>query len=366
MPCRTSTRPLRADNEWFPMEISVRGKHVKVKVNGVEVVNYMEPTPPMIDPDWKDGRVITAGTFALQAHDPGSTSYYRSIEVRPLPDDATDEGGPQPKVDELYKQFRLQGAANLPMVDYHVHLKGGLEYGPAMQHAYADNVMYGVAVNCGKDFPIKDDAGIEQFVASMKDKRVFVAMQAEGREWVTMFSPEAVAKFDYVFTDGMTWSDDEGHRMRLWMKNEVVMTDKQKFMDLLVKRIVGILDNEPVDIYVNSTFLPDVIAAEYDTLWTPERMDQVINALKRNGVAMEINNRYRIPSATYIKRAKAAGVKFTIGTNNAGDKDLGRMEYGMQMVAECGLKSDDFFMPKPDGEKPVQKRGLNGKMPAKK
>lgn len=354
------------DNEWFPMEISVHGKRVQIKVNGVPVVDYVEPTPPMIDPEWKDGRVIEPGTFALQAHDPKSTALFRNIQVKPLGDDASDNGGPVPKVDELYKQFRLLGAANVPMVDYHVHLKGGLTYEQAIEHAHRDNVGYGVAVNCGKGFPIESDAGIEAFAASMKDKPVFVAMQAEGREWVTMFSPEAVARFDYVFTDGMTWTDDEGHRMRLWMKNEVYLTDKQKFMDLLVKRIVGILDNEPVDLYVNPTFLPDVIAAEYDALWTAERMDKVVEALKRNGVAMEINNRYRIPSAEFIKRAKAAGVKFSIGTNNGGAEDIGRMEYALQMIRECDLKWGDFFVPKPDGEKPVQKKGLNGKMPAKK
>ena len=46
--------------------------------------------------------------------------------------------------------------------------------------------------------------------------------------------------------------------------------------------IVKILDTEPIDIYVNPTFLPDVIAAEYDALWTPERMDRVIAAAARN------------------------------------------------------------------------------------
>ena len=69
-------------------------------------------------------------------------------------------------------------------------------------------------------------------------------------------------KFDYVFTDGMTWTNPAGKRMRLWIPDEVeVGPDEQAFMDLLVSKIVGILENEPIDIYVNPTFLPAVIAA---------------------------------------------------------------------------------------------------------
>ena len=93
-------------------------------------------------------------------------------------------------------------------------------------------------------------------------------MQAEGREWVTMFSQEAIAQFDYVFTDAMTFTDHRGKRVRLWIKDEVDVPDKQAFMEMLREKIVGILDDEPIDIYVNPTFLPDVIAKDYDALWT--------------------------------------------------------------------------------------------------
>jgi len=171
-----------------------------------------------------------------------------------------------------------------------------------------------------------------------------MAMQAEGREWVNMFSPDKIAMFDYVFTDGMTWTDSKGRRMRLWMKDEVFVDDKEDFMDQLVGKIVGIMESEPINIYVNSTFLPDTLQPEYDALWTPERMDKVINAAVSNNIAIEINARYKIPSATFIKRAKAAGAKFSMGTNNV-DKELGTLNYAIQMIEECGLEPGDFFKP---------------------
>jgi histidinol phosphatase-like PHP family hydrolase len=167
-----------------------------------------------------------------------------------------------------------------------------------------------------------------------------------------------VAKFDYVFTDAMTFTDDSGKRTRLWIKEDVgEIKDPERFMEMYVNRIVGVLDHEPIDIHANPTFLPDALAADYDRLWTPERMQRVIEAAKRNDVAIEINNRYRIPSAAFIKAAKRGGLKFSFGTNN-GDKNLGRIEYAVQMVKECGLAWQDIFLPKPEGEKPVQRRGF--------
>jgi len=72
------------DGKWFEMHIAVQGKHVTVKVDGKTVVDYTEPAgkePP------KEGfiRVISEGTFALQAHDPKSEVHYRNIRVKKLP-----------------------------------------------------------------------------------------------------------------------------------------------------------------------------------------------------------------------------------------------------------------------------------------
>ena len=73
-------------------------------------------------------------------------------------------------------------------------------------------------------------------------------------------------------------------------------------------------------------------------------MDKVINPAVANNIAIEINARYKIPSAAFIKRAKAAGVKFSMGTNNV-DKELGTLDYAIAMIDECGLEPGDFFKP---------------------
>jgi len=121
------------------------------------------------------------------------------------------------------------------------------------------------------------------------------------------------------------------------MKEEVDIPDKQAFMELLVRTIVHILDAEPIDIYVNPTYLPDVLAAEYDALWTPERLDKVIDAAARNGVAIEISNRLHLPKPAFIKQAKQAGIKFTFGTNNV-DRQPGAA--GILPADDSGVQAD--------------------------
>ncbi|MGE5647701.1 MAG: family 16 glycoside hydrolase [Acidobacteriota bacterium] len=343
---RNVYKQLVADNEWFEMHIVVRGKQVEIRVNGTLVVDYVEPDPPVAEPGEGAGRVLSSGTFALQCHDPGSQVFFRNILVRPLPDNARAASAQRPLADGIYRQILHLNAENFPVVDYHVHLKGGLTIEQALANSRRTGVAYGIAINCGVGFPVTNDSGVMEFVRAMKGQPVFVALQGEGREWVTLVSKDTIAQFDYVFTDSMTFTDDNGRRMRTWIKEEVgVIPDAQAFMEMLVRRILGILNNEPIDIYVNPTFLPDQIAADYDRLWTPERMQKVIDAAANNGIAVEINNRYRIPSPAFIKMAKKAGVKFAFGTNN-GDAALGRQEYALQMVSECGLTWRDIFVPR--------------------
>ncbi len=72
------------DNEWYTESFSVQGKRVIIKINDKVVVDYTEPDNVERPADMK-GRVISAGTFALQGHDPKSKVYFKNIMVRPLP-----------------------------------------------------------------------------------------------------------------------------------------------------------------------------------------------------------------------------------------------------------------------------------------
>jgi hypothetical protein len=73
------------DNEWYTEYIMVQGKRVVIKINDKTVVDYTEPADVKRTAG-QEGRLISNGTFALQAHDPKSKVYFKNIMVKTLPE----------------------------------------------------------------------------------------------------------------------------------------------------------------------------------------------------------------------------------------------------------------------------------------
>ena len=78
--------PPAEDNEWFTQELIVKGKAMTVIVDGKVLFEYVEPEgAPGAAPGGGGDHKLSSGTFALQAHDPGSEVHYRNIRVKRLP-----------------------------------------------------------------------------------------------------------------------------------------------------------------------------------------------------------------------------------------------------------------------------------------
>ena len=345
------------DDEWFDLVVSVLGNHIKVTVNGKTVSEYWEPQNAKRI-EGLSGMVLSRSFISLRKISDQGELIVGEMKMKPITEEMADVPPPV-KPDSLVDVIDSLNQREFPLIDFHVHLKGGLTMDQCVQHAKYNGFCYGVAANCGLKFPVTNDSTLTSYLKSIQKEPVFKAMQCEGREWVTLFSPKAVAGFDYIFTDAMTWSDNKGRRMRLWIPEETFVDNDQQFMDMLVGKIETIIGNEPVDIYVNPSFLPAQLAPRYDELWTKERMERVIDVLVRNQVALEINARYKIPSIAFIKKAKEAGVKFTFGTNNTKNDDLYRMEYCIRVIKAVGLTAEDIFQPKSKGERKILKKGLS-------
>ena len=75
---KTFTPPAK-DDTWFTMEVVVNGKAVGVKVDDTVLYEFVEPE------GLTGTRRLSEGTFALQAHDPGSEVHYRNLRVKRLP-----------------------------------------------------------------------------------------------------------------------------------------------------------------------------------------------------------------------------------------------------------------------------------------
>jgi hypothetical protein len=105
------------DNVWFNYRIRVVGKTIQTFIDGQLVCEYAEPADAF-RPDDKKGRLLGSGTFALQAHDPGSVVKYKNIKVRLLPSDATSPSDLVPLADRELDELVTQASNdNIPLID---------------------------------------------------------------------------------------------------------------------------------------------------------------------------------------------------------------------------------------------------------
>ena len=343
---RNLYRSLTHDGEWFDFSVAVRGKNVGVKVNGVDVVCYTEPAEP-----WRSeehaGQRIAPGRISLESLRGGVE--FRNLKLASLPEGTVNPADTLPPVDEQQDGIIRLQQRDFPVIDYHVHLKGDLT--KEMAHAMSMNygINYGVAPNAGEGGVgrmLADDAEVYAYHDEISGEPFLFGVQGEGRRWTKTFSQEALGIFEYLFTDAMTIVDHKGRLSRIYRPEEVFFDGiaTQAYMEHLVDQTVLILTNEPADIYANPTYLPDALQGDFDRLWTPERVDRVLDVLEKYHIALEINPRYRIPSFDIIRRAKERGIKFTFGTNNV-DSRFGRLEYALEAVEACGLTPDDIWFP---------------------
>ena len=147
----------------------------------------------------------------------------------------------------------------------------------------------------------------------------------------------------------MTIRGKDGRRLKMW-KSAFEVTDVERFMDEYAEFHAEVMSTEPLDILANPTWLPKPLEQQYDAIWTTKRMRTIVDAALKNAVALEINSLYRIPRLPLLRMAKAAGVKFSFGSNIRGP-NVGNLDYCIDMIKALGLKRSDMFTPAAPGKK---------------
>ena len=343
---RNLYRSLAEDGEWFDFQIAVRNKNIAIQINGTDVVCYTEPANPYRTADYAQ-RLLSQGNIIIKGIE--GTTKFRNLSITKLADNAHNENDTLPAIDEQNDAIIRLQQQNFPVIDYHVHLKGGLT--KEMAHAMSMNygINYGVAPNAGEGGVgrmLANDEEVYAYYEEVKPLPFLCGVQGEGRKWTATFSQEALGIFDYLFTDAMTIMDHKNRNSRIYRAEEVHYdgVNKDQYMEQIVDQTVKILTNEPADIYANPTYIPEDMQPDYDKYWTDERINRVLDVLSEHQIALEINPRYKIPSLKIIRMAKERGLKFTFGTNNV-DADFGKLEYCIEAIEQCGITADDIWFP---------------------
>ena len=243
----------------------------------------------------------------------------------------------------------------LKITDYHIHVRGGMTAEKAALREEQTGIQSAVLENFGREWPLSDNARLKEFidvcgkarVGGAGGKRLPIGIQVNDRDWYTQIDPQLFRRLDFVLADTMIMGVTvEGKPRRLWLPG-VVIDDPEVWMTQYLAHNLRILD-EPIGILANPTYLPPCIEDRYDELWTEARMRQVIARAVQRGVGLEIQAESAFPRLSFLRLAKASGVKFTFGTNNFTDKpkDLSRWQ---KMIDALDLKASDLWSPPPSG-----------------
>src|SRR5947209_13439201 len=233
---RNMYKQLVPDEKPFRMNVAVRGKNVQIRLNDELLVDYVEPTPPVIPQGGERMRFLDHGTFALQCHNKGSRVAYRTVRVRPLPDNLPEYTGTPPAVDSVYREIINIGRHNVPMVDYHVFLRPGIALQDALRKSRKDGIQYGITTTSDM---LEGDAAAQQWLETLDGRPVFCALYAADRRWTRRIKRKTAQTFDYVLADNQTWTDSKNRPVRLWVVDEAkAITNRQEFLDSLVDQAV--------------------------------------------------------------------------------------------------------------------------------
>ena len=233
-----------------------------------------------------------------------------------------------------------------PLYDLHVHRSQSQTLEQIVEKARDKGIeMFGVMENCGA-WGVRSNEDLEKYINEVKGADCFIGLQPVVTGWSKNLDQRLLNQIDYVLMDPqfMPNSNKYGDMAQLWDHN-CYIDDAEDFMERHVKFYLEIINNpEPLTILGWPLYLPPCLGRDYYRLWTRERMETIIDAARKRGIAIEINDLAHTPHAEFILMAKKAGLKFTFGSDTRDERTF-RLDFCKQIADLCGLTRDDFYIP---------------------
>lgn len=163
-----------------------------------------------------------------------------------------------------------------------------------------------------------------------------------------------ISSFDYVIASVHDVPDLMGKSIRLseyfgkragedciW-DNPFCQGHSERYLTALLPIITQTMQTQCMDIYGHCTVLPfceDLAGSTFLVDWENE----LISLCKKYHIALEISGLWKEPGLSMVRRAKAAGIKFTYGSDCHLKKDICDINYSIEIGNKAGLEESDFL-----------------------
>lgn len=241
--------------------------------------------------------------------------------------------------------------------DLHVHTTmsdGDVPLARLLELAAARGVTVGIADHVSTrnvERFVASEAAVREYLAVLEAAPVFRSAEFCWCDelWRTL-PAELRGRFDYLVGSNHGFPLPDGQFGSPWWQRLPAPWDARpaELMDHLVDALCQMARTMPIQIAAHSTLLPPALfALEDDVLawWTEAREDRWVEALAETGVALEISNRYRLPHERLLRKAKQAGVVFSLGSDGHTEAQVARLDWAVATARRVGITDAELFVP---------------------
>lgn len=198
---------------------------------------------------------------------------------------------------------------------------------------------------------VATEAAVREYLDAIEEAPVFRSAEfcwCDGM-WSSL-PDEVMARFDYRIGSNHGFWLPNGSMGSPWWETLPAPWDREphRLMEILVANLCDMVRAMPVQIAAHSTLIPPALLereADVHAWWTEGLEDRYVEALAESGVALEISNRYRLPHDRLLRKAKAAGVRFSLGSDGHSLAQVARLEWAAETARRVGVGEGDLFVP---------------------
>jgi histidinol phosphatase-like PHP family hydrolase len=243
--------------------------------------------------------------------------------------------------------------------DLHVHTTmsdGDVPLEDLVQIASARGVTVGVADHVSSRnvrMFVSTRERLENYLSSLEAADVLISAELC---WCDAFAPTVMEvlleRCDYLVGSNHGFALPDGSFGSPWWRKlpQEWAHRPHELMEIMVHNLCDMVFDMPIAIAAHSTLLPLALTEmerDPEEWWTEELEDRFIEAAVRAGVALEISNRYQLPHDRFLRKAKQAGAKFSLGSDGHHVHQVAQLGWSRNTALRVGITDADLFWAEP-------------------
>ena len=108
-----------------------------------------------------------------------------------------------------------------------------------------------------------------------------------------------------------------------------------RVLEAILAALSASFERDRVDVLAHPTFSPLLALDDPESAYPREWQERLIALCVRAGVAIEVNEAYRVPHRAFVERARAAGARFSVGSDS--HAELLPLRYTLDLVDATGI-----------------------------